>query len=199
MVRALLGDAGQGVYQCVIGQWRVFRQADRYFKRLVESRAGRHQILRQADALTLRRVVDAAGQHHVGHARHADQLGDTHRAATTDKDAARALREGVEGRLVGNPDVAGAGQLQPAADHGTMQRGHHRHRAELHAVERKVPAAGVEHALTCVAFLELTQVQPCAEMFAFAVNDGGTHAKGHLLEYPAQGRDQRIIERVAFG
>ena len=63
----------------------------------------------------------------------ADQLGDAHRAAAADEDAARALGQRIEGGAVGHADVAGAGQLEPAADHRAVQRRDHRHRAVLHA------------------------------------------------------------------
>ena len=91
-------------------------------------------------------VVDAAGQHHVGHARDADQARDARRAAAADEDAALAFGQAVERAALGDADVRGDGELEPAADHRAVQHRDHRHAAELDLLERGVPRARVQHA-----------------------------------------------------
>ena len=54
-------------------------------------------------------------------------------------------------------------------------------------------------ALAGVALLELGQVQAGAEMFAFAVEHGGSHRIGKRFEDIAYGQDQAVAERVALG
>ena len=103
-------------------------------KGFVERCAIWHQVLRQANAFAVLRVVHAAGQHHVRHTRRANQARDAHGAATADKNTTGAFWQRVERGLIGHADVAGACQLQPAANHCAVQRGNYRHRAELHAL-----------------------------------------------------------------
>ena len=108
--------------------------------------AGLDPVLRQADRLAFVGVVDAAGEHHVGHPRDADQARDARRAAAADEQAALAFGQAVEGARLGDADVAGARQLEPAADHGAVQHRDHRHPAELDLVERRMPGARMQDA-----------------------------------------------------
>ena len=54
-------------------------------------------------------------------------------------------------------------------------------------------------ALAGIALLQLRQVEPGAEMLAFAVDDGGAHAGRQVLEGVAQRGDQAVGQRVALG
>ena len=91
------------------------------------------------------------------------------------------------------------GQFEPAADHGAVQRRDHRHRAVLHLLQRRVPHARMLQACAGVALLQLRQVEAGAEMRAFAVDHGGAHRGGQLLEGVAQREDQCVGQRVALG
>ena len=66
-------------------------------------------------------------------------------------------------------------------------------------VKGDVPAARVVDAFTRIAFLEFGQIETCAEVIAFAVDDGGTGFSGQVLEHIAQRFDQAIVQCVAFG
>ena len=141
MVRGLLGDPRQAVHQRVIGQRSVLGDAFGQLHGLGESKACRHVVLRHAGGHAFGGLVDAAGEHHVQHAVGAGQLGYTHRAAAADEDAARALGQREESRVVGHAQVAGAGQFQAAAYNGAVQRGDDRHAAELDVAQDGVPGA----------------------------------------------------------
>ncbi len=170
----------------------------RELDRLVQRLAFGDQVLRKAGALAVFGVVDAAGHHHVRHAGSADQLRDAHRAAAADEDAARAFGQRIEGGAVGHADVAGARELEAAADHRAVQRRDHRHRAELHHFERGMPQPRVMEALAGVALLQFREVEAGAEVRALAVDHRGAHAGGQVLEAVAQGQDQRVRQRIAL-
>ena len=199
LVGRLLGDAGQGVHQRVIGQRRVFGDALGQLERLVESGARRHQVLRHADALAVLRIVDAAGEHHVRHARGADQARDAHRTATAHENAARTFGQRVERARVRDADVAGRGEFEPAADHGAVQCRDDRHGAVLQLFQRGVPHAGMQQPRAGVALFQLGQVEAGAEVFAIAVEHGGAYALRQRFEGSAHSLHQRIAQRVALG
>ena len=54
-------------------------------------------------------------------------------------------------------------------------------------------------ALAGVALFEFTQIQPGAEVRAFAVDHRSTHGRGQFLEDIAQGQDEAVGQRVALG
>jgi hypothetical protein len=95
--------------------------------------------------------------------------------------------------------VAGAGQFQPAADHRTVQRRDHRHRAVLHAFQRDVPGPRVQHALAGIALGQFRKVETGAEVFAFAVDHRRAHGGRHVFKGLADGLDEAVVEGVALG
>jgi hypothetical protein len=62
-----------------------------------------------------------------------------------------------------------------------------------------MPAARVQDALEDVALGELRQVQAGAEVLALAGEHDGPHIGRDGAELRVQGRDQRIIGRIALG
>ena len=199
MVSRLLGNAGQGVRQGKIGQWRVRGNARGQLDGLGQSGARGHQVLRQTHALAVLRVVHAACEHHVGHAGCTNQLGHTHRATAAHEDAASALGQRVKSALVGHADVARAGQLQAASHHRAMQGCHHGYATLLDRVQGHMPTARVVDAFARIAFLEFGQIQTGAEMVALAMDHRGAGLRGQVLEHIAQSFDQGVVQRVAFG
>ncbi len=171
---------------------------------------GRHQALRQADALAVPHVVDLPGQHPVGHARRADRLRYPHRAAAaTAEDAARAFGQRIERRFIGHPDVAGAGQFEPVADHRAVQRGNDRHRART--AHGRVPHATcrMPHA-TCHMCVNGACPGPRRARKArsgrgprkrdsFTGDDGRTDLCGQLFEDVAQRQKECVVQRIALG
>ena len=186
------------MHQGVIGQRGIGGHALGQLQRLVQSAAGGHQVLGKAQALAVGGVVHAPGHHHVGHARHANQLGDAHRPRATDKNAARALGQGVKRAFIGHPDVAGAGQLQPAANHGAVQSRNDGYRAELHRVQGAVPGARMHHALAGVAFLQFAQVQASAKVIALTMQHRGAYRGRHVVKSLLQIGDQAIVQGIAL-
>ena len=157
------------------------------------------EILRKAVGRAFGGGIDPAGQHHVGHPRHADQPRQPHRSAAADEDTALALGQREIGARLGDADMRGTGQLQPAADHRALQRGDDRHAAVLDAVEHPVPHLRVAQALGGVVLGQFGQVEAGREMIADAVDDNGADVVGQIGEAILDREDDAVIERIALG
>ena len=199
LVLAHVGDARQGVHDREVRERRIAGDAAGELERLGQALAGLDPVLREADRLAFVGVVDAAGEHHVGHPRDADQARDPRRAAAADEEAALAFGQAVEGARLGDAHVAGARQLQAAADHGAVQDRDHRHPAELDLVERRMPGARMQDAFGDAALRELGEVEAGAEVLALAAEHDRAHGFGQVDEGGVQLRHQRVVDRVALG
>jgi hypothetical protein len=80
-----------------------------------------------------------------------------------------------------------------------VQHGDHRHRAVLDGVEAGVPGARVLHAFGHVAFGDLGEVQPGAEVLALATEHGRADAGGQVDPDRVQLRQQFVADAVALG
>ena len=199
MVGRLLSDAGQGVHQGEVGQWRVGGDARGQINGLGQGRACGHQVLRQAHAFAVLRVVHATRQHHVGHAGRANQFGHAHRTATADKNAACAFGQCVEGAVIGHANMAGTGQLQTATDHSAVQGGDDRHAALLDRVQCHVPAARVVNAFAGVTLFEFGQIEPGAKVVTLSVDHGSAGLGRQILKHITQRFNQAVVQGVALG
>ena len=131
--------------------------------------------------------------------RHADQPRQPHRAAAADKDAALALGQRVIGRRLGDADMRGAGQFQPAADHRALQRRDHRHAAVLDAVEHPVPHLRMDQAGGGVLLGQFGQIEPGGEMIADAMDHHRADVVGDGREAVLNRQNNAVIQRVALG
>ncbi len=95
--------------------------------------------------------------------------------------------------------MRGAGELQPAADHGTLQRGDDRHAAVLDAVEHAMPHLRMQQAFGGVALPQLRQIKPRGEIVAEAVNYHRSDVVRQIGEALADGEDDAVIECIALG
>ena len=170
---SLRGDARQQMHHREIGERRIAGNALREFEAFGEAFAFADQILRQPDRLAFLGGERAPGQHHVHHARGADQRRQPHRAAAADIDAAAGFRQRVERGALGDADMRRGGKFEAAADHRAVQHGDDRHRAELDALERAMPGARMLDAGEGVALGQFGQIEPGAEMIAFAGQHDG--------------------------
>ncbi len=151
-----------------IGERRIVGDAVRELHSLGETLAFVDEVLRQPDGLALFGGQRARGQHHVHDARGADQRRQPHRSAAADIDAAAAFGQRVERIALGDAHMRRRRQFQSATDHGAMQDGDHRHAAELHAIESAVPGSRMRDPVEGLAIDQFGQVEPGAEIIAFA-------------------------------
>ena len=194
----LLGDPRQDMHHGEIGHRRVAGDALGKLDTLGEPGARRHQIVREAERLAFLGAIGMPGQHHLHHPRHADQPRHPHRAAAADEDPARAFRQRVVGRSLSHSDVARRGEFEPAAHHRAMQHGHHRHLAELNAVESAVPGTRMRDALRDVALGEFAQIKPGGEMLALRRQHHRLDCTGKCVEERLDSENGRIVERIAL-
>ena len=142
--------------------------------------------------------VGAPGQHHVDDPGGADQPRQAHRSAAAEENAAAAFRQGVIGRALRDPDVARGGKLEAAAHHRAMQRRHHRDPAEFDALEGAMPRARMRDPGRDVALGQLGEIEPGAEMLAFAVKHDGLDVIRNGGEEIFDAPDGGVVERVAL-
>ena len=149
----------------------------------------RHDILHDAVALGLVGLEHAAGQHHVLHAGEADQPRHAHRAAAADEDAARALGQAEERRLVGDADVRRRGRLESAAERRAVQRRDERDVAARHRLEIAVAVERKRQPLRAAGLPVLrgpAQIEPGAEVVAVAEDDAALRLLAGALDGLAQ-------------
>src|SRR5262249_19884988 len=122
----------------------------------------------------------------------------SHRAATTDIDAAAAFRQRVVSRTLRDADMRRGSELKSAADHCAMQDGNHRHRAELNLAESPVPESRMGNALANVSLFQFRQVEARREMFAFAGDQHAADILWQRCEELLDAYDGLVIECIAF-
>ena len=151
----------------------------------------------QAEAQALLGVVAPPGQHHFAHPVGADDALDADAGAAADIDATPAFGQLVEGRWLGDPDMAGRGDFEPAANYAALHRGDHRHRAEFQQVERLVPEARMQHAFEGRPVLVFGEVEAGAEVVAGAAHDDRAGFLGiEPVDETADVPDQPVADRV---
>ena len=139
-------------------------------------------------------------QHHILHPMHTDQPWNAHRAATTEKNAALALRQSVVRRAFRHADVRRGCEFKPAAHDRTMKHRDHRDWAELDLMKRLVPHLRMQDAAVNVdGSHHLAKIKARAKVSAFAMENNRADAPGDLHEEAAQTKHCCVVERVAFG
>src|SRR3984893_13425555 len=108
-------------------------------------------------------------------------------------DATRAFRQREECRLVGNADVARGGQLLPAPDRRSVQRGDRGETPMAKQGESSVPGAGAVEHLRRLPRAELLEVDAGREAGAVTEN----HRRAGLVLSPAHRRLERGQKGVA--
>ncbi len=194
----LLRNAWQHMGDGEIGHRRVRGDALGELDALVQAGMERHHVMREAEMLAFLGVVDVPSEHHLHHTRRADQPRQPYRAAAADEDAAASFRQRVVGRGLRHAHVARGGELEPAAHHRTV---HHRddgHLAELDALERAVPTAGVGDALGDIALGQLAEVEAGTEMIALAVEHHRPDPVRQGGEERLEPEHGRVVEGIAL-
>src|SRR5262249_2671259 len=109
-----------------------------------------------------------------------------------------SFRERVIGRALRDPDMARRRELEAAAHDRAMEHRHHRHPAELDALEGAMPGSRMRDPGRDVALAQLGKVEPGAELLALAVDDDSFDAIGHCGEQMFYSPDGIVIERVTL-
>ena len=92
-----------------------------------------------------------------------------------------------------------AGQFQPAADDGALERGNHRHAAILNAVEHPVPHLRVKQSAGRVVLGQFGEIEAGGEVVADTMDDDGADVVGQVRKTVADRKDDAVVERVALG
>ena len=95
--------------------------------------------------------------------------------------------------------MRGAGELQPAADHGTLERGDDRHAAILHPIEHPVPHLGMPQAFGRIVIGQFGQVETRGEVVADTVYHNRADIVGEVREAITERKNDAVVERVALG
>ena len=95
--------------------------------------------------------------------------------------------------------MRGAGEFQPAADHGTLERGDDRHAAILHSIEHPVPHLGMSQAFGRIVIGQFGQVETRGEVVADTVDHDRADLVGKVGEAITNRKNDAVIERVALG
>ncbi len=164
-----------------------------------ECGAGGDQIMNQSGALGFRSVQDPAGQHHIGHPRRADQPGQMHRRAAADIDAATGLGQSEERGGVGDAQMAGARDFQPAADYRAVQDRNGRDWAAAQRSQAGMPGLRVAEHGFGVARLMFGQIEAGAEGGTVAVDHDRARFGLSAGDGGGECREQRVVDRVALG
>jgi uncharacterized protein (DUF1778 family) len=94
--------------------------------------------------------------------------------------------------------MGGAGEFEAAADHRAVEHRHHRHTAELDALENPVPAARMRDALRRRTIRKLGEVQSRAEMLACAAQHQGLDACRQAADAGIELLDHGVTQCVAL-
>ena len=126
----------------LVGVDRRLRQLGdlgRQLQRPLEAPAARRDLVDEPDPLGLGGADDAAGDDHLHRATHADDPRQALRATVGEADVPAPAGDAEAGVLVGDPDVAPAGPLEPAGVGDAVDGGDHR-------LVEVGPAGRAEHA-----------------------------------------------------
>ena len=100
--------------------------------------------------------------------------------------------------FAGDADMAGRSDLEPAADHGSLEHRHPGQAAELHGVENAVPHLGVMHYLGRVALAVLAAIEPGGEVVAGGAQQHRPHPGRRRSEEPPERLDGLVPNGVAL-
>jgi len=182
-----------GMHQGVIGQWCVCLNAQASSNALSNACPARHQVWAMPDALAILRVVDApvnimspCGRWPIS--------AECAPRRTAHKHATPCLQAGRKSGFI----RPGYGRRWPAPAHRPPPRhagGNHRYRANCtrsSAACHSASGAGLDPRRV----LSVRSGPASTEVLALAVDHGGAHAFGHLLEQVANRQNQAIMEAL---
>ena len=132
----------------------------------------------------------------------ADEVRDADGGAAAGEEATLTLGQREVGRGVGDADVRGARELEPAAHHRALERRDDGHAPVFHLVEGLVPAQAdlPELGGRAVGTMVFHQVQPGAEVVPGRREHDGPRTCGlRTREEPHEFLDGGGIQRVALG
>ena len=127
-----------------------------------------------------------------------DQPREPHRGAAAHKNAALSFGKCIERGTIGDAHMAGAGEFQPPADDGALQRREHRHAAALDPLECSVPGARVPDTFGGVRFRHRVQIEAGAEVFALAMDNDCADIARQVGKEPLDAGDSHVIYRIAL-
>ena len=152
MRHRLLGNQRQHAQDGKVGQGGVGGDTCGQFTRLAHAFSLRGHVVHQPDGVRFGGTQHVAGEHHFGHAGEADQFGDPHRSAATEKNAALAFGQAEISAFLGNTHMRRGRQLKPATHHRPLHDHNHGQPPELDFGKGFVPQHRVLHALTGIGF-----------------------------------------------